>query len=238
MKYKVISCEVLKNELTYLINKHNLDLDISYTKKSAHVKPEQLHEEIQNLIDESQNYEYILLGFGLCGNALKGLKSNNSQLVVPRAHDCCTLFLGSTNRFNELFSENLSIPWGSCGYSRIGEEYLRDDVSLGVMQEKEELIKIYGEENAEYIYKTLHPDHDNNDVYFIKINETHDDVVYKQFITSMKDNNKKVTVKQGSLTLLEKLLTGQWDEQFLLINRQATIGAIYDKEQIMYCKIL
>ena len=116
MKLKLISCEVLEREALYCAGVAGIHIEIEYTEKAAHEKPELLQKRIQDIIDRSKDYDAILLGFGLCGNALNGLRAAGCRLVVPKAHDCCTLFLGSKKRFNELFEGRESMPWGSTGY--------------------------------------------------------------------------------------------------------------------------
>lgn len=239
MNYKVISCEVLKNEIEYLKKKHNLEFDVEYTKKSSHTHPDTLNQEIQELINRSTGYEHILLGFGLCGNSARGLKATQAPLVIPRAHDCCTIFLGSRERFIQLFENNKSMPWGSCGYSGVGEEYLRtDDMGLGIAKDMEELIEMYGEENAKYIYETLHPEAEDKEVLFIKIDEVHDEGVFRGFLDKMEAEGKTVTVEEGRLTILEKLLLRQWDDDFLVVEKKNVIEAKYDDNEIIYCKNL
>ena len=49
--------------------------------------------EVLAAVDETK-YEAVLLGYGLCSNGLVGLTARSIPLVVPRAHDCITLFLG------------------------------------------------------------------------------------------------------------------------------------------------
>ena len=36
----------------------------------------------------------VLLAYGLCGNGLLGVRAGRCQLVLPRAHDCISIFLG------------------------------------------------------------------------------------------------------------------------------------------------
>ncbi|MBN2853811.1 MAG: DUF1638 domain-containing protein [Clostridia bacterium] len=239
MKIKLISCEVLRKEIDFLKQKHEMDFDVVYTQKSSHTHPDTLNQEIQCLINDSIGYDYILLGFGLCGNSARGLTATHAPLIIPRAHDCCTIFLGSRERFNLLFSENKSMPWGSCGYSGIGEDYLRtDDMGLGIAKDMEELIEMYGEENAQYIYDTLHPKTENEDVLFIRINEVHDDEIFNGFLEKMKKDGKKVIIEDGSLSLLEKMLLGHWDDEFLKVEKNCVIDARYDENEIIYCKKL
>lgn len=240
MNYKIISCEVFEKEIEYIIDKHKIDCKIVYTKKSAHVEPSKLNVEIQKIINNTNDVEYILLGFGLCGNALRAIKSKNMKLIIPRAHDCCTIFLGSKNKFNQLYRDNKSIPWTSCGYGRIGDDYLREDDPLELSQTMEQLIEKYGEENAKYVFEMLSPNYDNknNDTIFIKIDETHDKTIYEKFVKKMEEEGKTVRIEEGSLSILEKLLLGKWDKDFLVIDENCEVEALYDEEKIMYCKKL
>jgi len=94
-------------------------IDPMFTPKGTHEKPDNLRELIQNGIEEADKagcYDAVLLGYGLCGNATNGITAGSIPLVIPRAHDCCTLFLGSKGKFIEYFGENPSLEWSSSGY--------------------------------------------------------------------------------------------------------------------------
>ena len=58
---------------------------------------------LQIAIDEAEaeagKYDAIALGYGLCGNGLAGLEARSVPLVLPRAHDCITLLMGSRTEF-------------------------------------------------------------------------------------------------------------------------------------------
>ena len=51
--------------------------------------------------------DYILLGYGLCSRRTAGLTTDHTPLVIPSAHDCITLFLGSSKRYTKRFEESL-----------------------------------------------------------------------------------------------------------------------------------
>ena len=236
MKLKLISCEVLEREADHCLNETSFEIDIEYTEKSAHEKPELLQQSIQKIIDRSDNYDAILLGFGLCGNALNGLRAGNCQLVAPRAHECCTLFLGSKKRFNELFEGRESMPWGSAGYCEKDGGYLRNSDTgavIGYDRTYEEYVEEYGKENAEYIWSTIHPKRESNDVVFINIPETYSHEVFQDFEKEMQEEKKVITIEQGNMSIIRKLLTGVWDEDFLIIEPGSEISAVYDKEEII-----
>ena len=60
---------------------------------------------IQEAVDRTPEgvYEAILLGYGLCGNGLDGLTARHTRLVLPRAHDCIALLMGSRERYQAYF---------------------------------------------------------------------------------------------------------------------------------------
>ena len=67
-----------------------------------HVNPDKLRQTLQQAIDEAaKKAGTIILGYGLCSNAVIGLYSANSTLVVPRVDDCIAIFLGSTAAYRE-----------------------------------------------------------------------------------------------------------------------------------------
>lgn len=240
MKLKLISCEVLEREVLHCINSSYKDMEIEYTEKAAHEKPELLSKSIQAIIDRSKGYDAILLGYGLCGNAINGLHASHTKLVVPRAHDCCTLFLGSKDRFNELFEGRESMPWGSVGYCEKDGGYLRTSDTgsvIGFDRSYEDYVEEYGEENAEYIWSTIHPKRQSEDVLFIKIPETYVHSVFDEFEKEMSAEGKKITIENGRLTLIQKLLSGDWDDDFLVVEPGNNISAVYDKEEIICSRL-
>jgi hypothetical protein len=62
-----------------------------------------LQEEIEKV--EPDKYEAILLGYGLCNNGTLDLRAA-VPVVIPKAHDCITLLLGSKEKYREYFDQN------------------------------------------------------------------------------------------------------------------------------------
>jgi hypothetical protein len=162
---KLICCDVLFRMACRAAAISRNIIDIEFTRLQSHVEPAVLRKEIQGLIDKAEAegvYEAILLGYGLCGNSTAGLRARGRPLVIPRAHDCCTLFLGSRENFAENFGGRLSAQWSSHGYLERSHDYSGGtDLNKGIGLDKDyaALVEQYGEENAEYIWETLHPAH-------------------------------------------------------------------------------
>ena len=83
-----------------------------------------MRESVQAAIDEAETqiekYDAIALGYGLCGNGLAGVQARSVSLVLPRAHDCITLLMGSRARFESYFQDHPGVFYRSAGWVERG----------------------------------------------------------------------------------------------------------------------
>lgn len=86
-----------------------------------------LSQAIQSKINQSQNYEKIIILYGLCGGALLSISTSHVPLVIVRVHDCMSILLGSKKKYNEFVSKNKLLNW-SC-YSLKRSNYINDCLS-------------------------------------------------------------------------------------------------------------
>lgn len=88
-------------EICYCISKCINIIDVMFMPKGLHdTGASKMAQTLQAEIDkvESKKYEAVLLGYGLCNNGICGLKST-LPIIIPKAHDCITLLLGSKERY-------------------------------------------------------------------------------------------------------------------------------------------
>jgi len=240
MRLKLICCEVFLREACLCIALSPHTVDPEFIPKGAHDMPSCLREMLQGRIDETEKqgvYDAILLGYGLCGNGIVGLKSGNLPLVIPRAHDCCTILLGSRQRFIECFGDNLCAQWSSAGYVERGEGPVRgaDAVKIpGLDVEYNELIEKYGEENAEYIWSAIHPADKVQELIYIDIPETSNPAWLEQIKREAENQGKTVRVIQGSIKMIQSLICGEWDEEdFLVVPPGFSVKGVYDQNLVI-----
>ncbi len=79
-----------------------LDIEIHYVDQGLHLTPKNMPEVLHEKIQEVGYATRIILGYGLCGNGIVGLASENMPLVIPRCHDCLALFLGSQATYTKM----------------------------------------------------------------------------------------------------------------------------------------
>ncbi len=260
MKFKLICCEVFLREACLLLANSKNMVDPVFLPKGAHENPDSLRTLIQdeiNKVKEENNYDAVLLGYGLCGNVALGLKPYLIPLVVPRAHDCCSILLGSGKRFLELFGDNLSQRWTSAGYMERGKSYFKESEegkNLGLDKEFSEFVEIYGEDNAQFIWDTLHPKIDESNLVYIEIPETAHLGLRKKAKSKADEEGKSLVVLDGTIEMLRGLIDGDWAAKsgdgdldrglqeegattkslnYLVVQPHEIIEAVYDYEEVM-----
>jgi hypothetical protein len=251
-KYKLISCNVFQRELCSVIALSPNLIDPEFLELGLHLHPESLRAALQGRIDEATaasertagaggvGYDAILLGYGLCGNGLSGIRARSLPLVLARAHDCCTILLGSRTSFIERFGSNLSASWSSAGYIERGSGYFRaSDLGMddGFGLEYAELVEKYGEENAQYVWETMHPEKEERELRFIELMETAPLDYARKMREKAAEEGKEFVLLPGSSRLLRGLVAGDWAaEEFLVVPPFSRIAPLYDLERVFEAK--
>ena len=160
MKCKLISCEVLYREACAAVARSPHQVDVEFLPKGLHdIGGAGMCARLQEVVDRNDplGYQFILLGYGLCGGGTAGLQARQTPLVIPRAHDCITLLLGSRDRYRDYFSSHGGVYFASTGWLERGQGI--DQRVLAQTRERtgagwtlDELIAKYGEDNGRYLY--------------------------------------------------------------------------------------
>jgi hypothetical protein len=112
-----------------------------------HIRPEKLKEALRAAVAAADKPgATIVLGYGLCSNAVLGLKTEHATLVVPRVDDCIAMLLGS----NEAFAEQSEKARGTY---YLAKAYLEECDTI--LSEHEGLVTKRGVERAEKMMRLL-----------------------------------------------------------------------------------
>ena len=159
MRLKLISCEVLFREMCDACAHSPHQVDLEFLPKGLHdLGGRPMAAKIQEAVDRTPEgvYEAILLGYGLCGNGLDGLTARHTRLVLPRAHDCIALLMGSRERYQAYFEANPGTCYRSTGWLERGQGLQQlTHHTMGFDEPLEALIGKYGEDNGRYLYEEL-----------------------------------------------------------------------------------
>lgn len=137
----VIACKVFQDLLERLLPSDVAD-QLTFLDYGLHRFPKVLSQAVQEQIDGIQEPSRILLGYGLCGNGLQGIRAEQHTLIIPRADDCIAILLGSYEAYLREFSENPGTYYLTKGWLESGSDPLK---------EYHEAVEKYGAENAAWI---------------------------------------------------------------------------------------
>lgn len=230
-----MACEILFREISWCVSQSRNIIDIKFLRKGLHdLGEKEMSSALQKEIDavDKERAESILLGYALCNNGIRGLTSNKLPLIVPRAHDCITLLLGSKERYKEYFDANPGTYFKSTGWVErdVPAEQKGVHTQLGLGKTLEELKKQYGEDNAKYIMEIMGSwERNYNKLAYI-------DMGIPDFPSYEEATKKEASEKswqyekiQGDIGLLKRFIDGNWDnEEFLIVNPGEKITAIYE----------
>jgi hypothetical protein len=118
----LICCETLHDEISAVLQKIDPSGPVIWIEQGLHNFPANLRKKLQDTLNALNNVNQVILGFGLCGNALCGLVTGDFRMIIPRADDCITLLLGMEPRARNEGTYFLSPGWLR-GEQHIGRDY-------------------------------------------------------------------------------------------------------------------
>ncbi|MDZ7844131.1 MAG: DUF1638 domain-containing protein [Anaerolineales bacterium] len=139
-----IACRIFESMMETILPE-DLFQHITYLDYGLHRVPGNLTSEVQKAIDQLETPSLIVLGYGLCGNGLKGIQSRQHTLLIPRTDDCIAVLLGSYQRYLEEFDRQPGTYYLTKGWLEAGSDPLK---------EYQEVKEKYGEKDARWIMDT------------------------------------------------------------------------------------
>ncbi len=239
MNLKVIACEIFFREVCLLVANSPHRCELEFLPKGLHdIGQERMVARLQERIDAvpDQTFDAIVLAYGLCNNGIAGLHTPHTRLIIPKAHDCITLFMGSRERYKEEFERHPGTYYRTTGWLE------RDDgegageatvpQQLGMMVRYEELVEQYGEDNAKYVMDMLGGVGNYDRLAYINMGLECEESFRETAIHEARRKEWNYTELEGDLVLLRKLLFAEWDEDFLILSPGETVRASHDDDVI------
>lgn len=246
MRYKLIGCKIFEREIASVTYQCKNQIDVTLLKQKLHNRPQRLQKTIQSVIDaiDEDNdlysnttseapFDAILLAYGLCSGAVSGLSSKQYPLVIPRVHDCISLFMGDRVKYEEYYKNHVGTYYYTPGIVELCDAVRLDDQweqryyfhlkrFNGNKKKAQKVVEI--EKSLTDNYRSLT---------YIKWDELPFPEYEKKVEKKAGDKNWMYDLVKGKNTLLKKLVDGEWDEEnFLFVPPKQYVIESYDEDVI------
>ena len=161
MRLRAITCDILARPVYHFAARSPHTVDVVHLSAELHAVPRTLRERIQEQVDlAGPDIDAVVLAYGLCGGGTAGLEARRAPIVLPRAHDCVTIFLGDRARYQAEHEATPGTYWYVQDQLERGNAlkgWLLGDAarSEDVIATRAEYVARFGERNADYLMEVL-----------------------------------------------------------------------------------
>lgn len=235
-RYIALTCEALARPVYAAAASSPHTVSIRLLKQGLHNRPKGLRVILQEEIDAvaADNCDGILLAYGTCGTATVGLTARHVPLVLPRAHDCITLYLGSRERYNQEFLRHPGTYWYSVDYMERQEPGASAALGAANIADEEEqyekYVEKYGQETADALMEEIRSwSRHYTRAAFIDL-ELADGGVYAERAEAKAAKEGWLFERmRGDTRLMRMLIHGEWPaEDFLTVPAGHSIAQSYN----------
>ncbi|MDR1599080.1 MAG: DUF1638 domain-containing protein [Oscillospiraceae bacterium] len=247
---KMISCKIFYREVSLLTARSPHYFDVTYLRQGLHAHPDRLRGVLQAEIDavdsmtdihtnyppDGGSFDAILLGYALCSNCVEGLSSARHTLVLPKAHDCVSLFLGSRERYSDYFFNHKGTFWSNASWAE--NCFLPDGRRAAAALAG--FTKRYGAERAAKLLSASERWKDNySGTTFIRWGEFSGTDIQaeaeRRCRACAEYNGWAFDTLEGDSAWMRRFLDGDWDdERFLVVPPGRRIILTYDERLVDY----
>lgn len=206
-KKMLIACSMIEDEINDVFSRFGCeDIEIRWQDRGYHNDPDNLRRVIQREIDraEADGAEIVMLAYGLCGKGAAGWQTGRAVLAMPRFDDCVNMMLctGKRSRRNYLKAGHMYLTGG----------WSRDEGALLTMLDS--YLAKYGERKGKKLMKLMLDSYTDVSVIDTGCYELKPVLDYADECAKQLGLAKSLV--PGGNEMLEKLITGEWDEDILV----------------------
>jgi len=219
MNAVILSCSNLAVYVKAAQETCGTDYPVVFLDQTNHVEPSRMRKHIIDTIAGlPEEYDTILVSMGYCGGSWQDI-SSSKRMVLPRVDGCVSLVMTTSDQFNPCTRQmgHMYVFGGESGGFSIKGIY-------------DALVKERGEEMAGSEFEALFEGYRNVDIIDTGVYDCYD----LDFVETVQADADRIHADidyiPGSNLLLEKLVSGRWDRQFLVLEpgKPVTQSAIFD----------
>ena len=244
MRLLVVACEVVAREIYHAAARAAPAVDVKLLTQGLHDRgTERMRAAVQQEIDAADpgRYDTVVLAYGLCSNGTVGITARKTPVVIPRAHDCITLLLGSRGRYATEFERHPGTYYYSAGWSERDDENIGPREpgimdAMGLSGDYEEYVERYGEDNAKFLMEQIRGGLRHYDrLLFIEMGLGGEEKAKEEARERAAHEGWRFEAMKGDMSLTERLLSGDWDEDFVVLEPGQALASSHD-DLVMRCE--
>jgi hypothetical protein len=221
-----IGCEIIHREACHLAACSPFQVDLAFQRKGLHdLETGQMLAMLQQAVDDAaaeDRYKAILLGYARCNDGVAGLRAPSIPMVIPKAHDCITLFFGGREAYREYFDAYPGTYFHTTGWIERDDPNVPGQLGvmdhLGLGDSYEQMVAKYGADNAQFIQDMLGDWRTNyTRLCYIRMGVTDEQRFIEESQAEAARHGWEFDLRTGDLSLLARLFGGDWDDDFLIV---------------------
>ncbi len=232
MRFKAIFCQVLTREMQAVIPRSPHAIDIDVQPMGLHDLGIAMQPHLQARIDaaDAAGYDAILLGYALCGHGTEGLRAGTTPCVLPRAHDCIGILMGSRHVYQTWFEAHPGTYYRSPGWVEFSSSQSLQPASANNVFDRlsfGELVEKFGEDDGAYLFEQFSAYRRKySGLTYISTGVDGEEPFRRRAQAEAECEKWLFEEFMGSLNLLQRLVNGDWDPaDFLVIPPGQSIRA-------------
>jgi len=208
----ILACSSMLLHVAAAQEKMKTNFEVMELDRDLHTEPEKMRLHIMEALNRLPGrMETVLVAMGFCGGSWDKVPTAR-RIVIPKVDDCITLLLHT----DDTLHSNLK---------QIGHMYFRDcdggKYSIEAMKDK--ICREYGMEIGTSIFGSWFASYTNTDIIDTGVYDCYAEAYVEEAQKNADLIRCDLDYVAGSNRILEKLVSGRWDAQFLVIEAGQTV---------------
>lgn len=201
----ILACTSMLLHVAAAQEKAGTHLEVVELDRALHEDPKKMRRRVLEALDTLPGQiETVLVAMGRCGGSWDDV-SVSRRVVIPKVDDCITLLLHTDDTPHENLKED-------------GHMYFRDCDTGGytIQGIKDRLCREYGMEVGTSIFGGWFAPYTDADIIDTGVYDCYSEAYVEQAQINADLIRCRLNYVQGSNIILEKLISGKWDAQFVV----------------------
>ncbi len=208
----VLACSSLKDYVEAAQKTVGSCFPVVYLNRIYHRDPQEMRQHIlEYLADLPQNVTTVLVAMGFCGGSWEKVQVP-CRMVMPKIDDCVSLLLQTTD--TPIFDLKKQ------GHLYVREKDPRRESFHAIF---DKLTQDTDEETKRRYYEDWKKMYSHIDIMDTGLNDCHNGEYRAVVQEDAQWLEAELSYVQGGTYLLEKLFSGDWDEQFLILEKDGMV---------------